>query len=51
MKKKSTNEPVYCIVKYFHYNATRKPLKCKDCVMKCKYNKNNGGDKDDQSAD
>ena len=44
-------DPNYCLVKYFHYEATNKPLDCKKCVMDCKYKNNTGGEKNDKPTD
>ena len=40
----------YCLVKYFHYEATKKHLKCAKCVMECKHKKELG-DSHDKSTD
>lgn len=39
--------PDYCLVKYYHYEATQKQLECKNCVMDCKYKHSTGGDTND----
>ena len=41
--------PEYCLVKYFHWEATGKHLDCRNCVMKCKY-RESVGESNDKSA-
>ena len=46
----NNNNHRYCLVKYFHYEATGKQLECNRCVMDCENKKKNdtGGDSNDQ---
>lgn len=45
------NNTKYCLVKYFHYEATGKHLECEKCVMECKYKKSVGGEQNDKPTD
>ena len=45
MNKQSETNP-YCLVTVCHYESTGKILKCKDCVMDCKYKESEGNNND-----